>query len=256
MQSSSTTALPNLAHNLALDHLVLAVASLEQGVRWCEGVLGVTPGAGGRHPLMGTHNRLLKLGGDRYPLAYLELIAIDPDAPPPGRARWFGLDQRAADAPPALVHWVQRCADVDARSSQLRELGCDPGQPEAASRSTPQGELRWRITLRDDGLPQHGGALPTLIQWDGVHPTVHMPASGLALHTLAIGPLPAAARSRVQIPGLGDQARPGLRAVLLTPRGPVELFSSQENLGPPQDVLAPVGGGPGAARPGGPSGSP
>jgi hypothetical protein len=38
---------------------------------------------------MGTHNRLLKLGEGFY----LELIAIDPQAPPPGRPRWFGLDR-------------------------------------------------------------------------------------------------------------------------------------------------------------------
>lgn len=29
---------------LALDHLVVAAASLAQGVQWCETTLGVTPG--------------------------------------------------------------------------------------------------------------------------------------------------------------------------------------------------------------------
>jgi hypothetical protein len=45
----------------AVDHLVIAAASLEEGVAWCEATLGVTPGPGGEHPLMGTHNRLLRI---------------------------------------------------------------------------------------------------------------------------------------------------------------------------------------------------
>jgi hypothetical protein len=55
---------------------------------------------------MGTHNRLLKLGAGRF----LEVIAIDPEAPAPGRRRWFDLDapfmrQRLARGPD-LIHWV------------------------------------------------------------------------------------------------------------------------------------------------------
>ncbi len=45
--------------------------------------LGIAPGPGGVHPFMGTHNRLLRLG----PRLYLELIAIDPDAPAPAQPR-------------------------------------------------------------------------------------------------------------------------------------------------------------------------
>jgi hypothetical protein len=70
---------------VAVDHLIVAAASWTDGVAWCEATLGVTPGPGGKHPLMGTHNRLLKMASDTYPQAYLEIIAIDPDAPPPTR---------------------------------------------------------------------------------------------------------------------------------------------------------------------------
>ena len=54
---------------LALDHLVVAARSLDEGVRWCAATLGVTPGPGGKHPLMGTHNRLFGIAGDLFPRA-------------------------------------------------------------------------------------------------------------------------------------------------------------------------------------------
>lgn len=204
---------------------MIAAASLEQGVRWCEGMLGVAPGPGGSHALMGTHNRLLKLAGADFPGVYLEIIAIDPQVPPPGRPRWFGLDARPAGAPPALVHWVMRCSDIGERAATLRALGSDPGVPTPASRVTPTGELRWQITLREDGVPQAGGALPALIEWSSQHPSEAMPGSGVALQSLAIGALPAGVRARLDVPGLADDERVGVRASLLTPRGRVVLES-------------------------------
>ena len=72
---------------VAVDHLIVAAPSLDAGVAWCERTLGVTPGPGGQHPQMGTHNRLLKIASDAYPQAYLEIIAIDPAAPHPGGLR-------------------------------------------------------------------------------------------------------------------------------------------------------------------------
>ncbi len=77
-------------------------AALADGVAWVEATLGVPMQPGGRHPTMGTHNALLRLGRS----AYLEVIAIDPDAPPPSRPRWYGLDDLAPDAPARLATWV------------------------------------------------------------------------------------------------------------------------------------------------------
>ena len=53
--------------NTQLDHLIVAAATLAEGVAWCEDMLGVTPGPGGQHPLMGTHNRLLKIATAQHP---------------------------------------------------------------------------------------------------------------------------------------------------------------------------------------------
>ncbi len=175
---------------MRLDHLVIGAASLAEGEAWCEATLGVRPSGGGKHVLMSTHNRLLNLSGpacSAYPRCYLEIIAIDPDAPPPGRARWFDLDspalqQRLAVEGPGLIHWVARVdGDLDSQLHHWREQGIDAGEAVVASRMTAAGELRWRIALRADGQRLFGGALPLLIEWGEVHPADGLPNSGVSL---------------------------------------------------------------------------
>ena len=159
----------------SVDHLVVAARTLDEGAAWCEATLGIVPGPGGRHPLMGTHNRLFSIAGDAYPRAYFEIIAIDPDAPPPGRTRWYDLDvpslqRRVATDGPALIHWVAGCAAIDAEIAALRQHGIERGEVLAAERATPTGLLRWSISVRTDGARLGDGAWPTLIEWPGAHP--------------------------------------------------------------------------------------
>jgi hypothetical protein len=215
-----------------VDHLVVAAATLEQGVAWCEDKLGVTPGPGGKHPLMSTHNRLLKIASAGYADAYLEIIAIDPAAPPPGRARWFGLDDAALQArlavAPQLVHVVARSTMLDMHRWGLITIGLHPGEPVSASRDTPHGLLQWQTLVRDDGALTAGGALPTLIQWQGRHPAAHMPDSGVTLKSLALNGVPARAREvlRLRAVQFSDAAGPALSAVLLTAQGELRLDSA------------------------------
>jgi hypothetical protein len=219
--------------SVRVDHLVVAAATLDQGVAWCEATLGVTPGPGGQHALMSTHNRLLKISTPAYPNAYLEIIAIDPEAPPPGRKRWFGLDDSGLQVNlrehgPRFIHFVARSTMLDMHRWGLITVGCKPGDPVDASRQTPAGLLRWQILLREDGLLNNAGALPTLLQWHGPHPAEAMPDSGVSLQSLALSGIPDRARDVLRLRGVAVSAEPGvpLIACLATPLGEVELRSA------------------------------
>ena len=218
----------------ALDHLVIAAHTLEQGAAWCQATLGVVPGPGGRHAFMATHNRLLRIDSAGFAQAYLEIIAIDPEAPPPGRPRWFGLDEPALQArlrqAPRLLHAVLRTPHIEMLRWGLVNVGVQPGEPMAAERDTPAGLLRWRILLRDDGAIALNGALPTLIEWGAVHPTANLPASPLALRSATVAGLPERVRQVLRPRGWTvAEAGPALQVVLDTPLGAVTLCTGDAN---------------------------
>ena len=232
-------------HAPCVDHLVVLAADLASGVEWCARTLGVTPTAGGEHPLMGTHNRIFNVSSPAHPRAYLEIIAINPGASKAistSARRWFDMDDanlqaQVAQHGPQLIHWVASVPDVAAACTALSALDMDRGAVITASRPTPHGLLQWQITVRDDGLRLMDGCLPTLIQWGAAHPCDSLPASGVQLEQLALQHPQAAtlqaacnavdvAASVLVTPG----AAPRLSAQLSTPRGPVTLtsFTPQE----------------------------
>jgi catechol 2,3-dioxygenase-like lactoylglutathione lyase family enzyme len=214
---------------LALDHLVLAARTLDEGVAWCENTLGLRPEAGGQHLFMGTHNRVFSIASAAFPQAYFEIIAIDPSLPAPSRARWFGLDdallQRALARGPQLVGWVVRCDDIAAAHATMLAAGIDCGTVEPAERATPHGVLRWKIGLRADGRRLLGGAAPALIEWGNVHPTDSMPGSGIALKSMCLGGWPDALVPVLPSNVERDVSRlaPPIGAVFSSPRGAVTL---------------------------------
>ncbi|MDD0840157.1 VOC family protein [Curvibacter sp. HBC61] len=221
----------------ALDHLVVLAHTLDEGVAWCEATLGVTPSAGGAHPLMGTHNRLLRLRSASGQPAYLEILAVDPGQTPQRTAplkRWFDLDQPALQARlrqhgPSLQHWVARCPDVQGAGRAWQALGLERGPVLTASRQTAHGLLSWQITVRDDGQRLLDGTLPTLIQWGDQHPVDQLPDAGLELLDFRLSlPDPApldAALQALALPVPVHAGPPQLQATLLSPRGRVTLQS-------------------------------
>jgi len=218
-----------------VDHLVIGASSLEQGLAWAEATLGVVPGPGGEHPLMGTHNRLLRIATVDYPRTYLEIIAVQPGKEPKQGQRWFDLDAEAVRdslrrGGPRLLHYVASVPDVRAAVASLKGLGLDRGAVVQASRVTPRGLLEWQITVRPDGQRLLSGTLPTLIEWGASHPAAAMGESGVTLHSL-VTHHPGAAQLRAAAEAIGlervqvKQGPPNLCATLDTPRGRVQLES-------------------------------
>jgi hypothetical protein len=221
-----------------IDHLVVLAPSLAEGAAWCERTLGVAPGPGGEHPLMGTHNRLLRVATVDHPRAYLEVIAIDPKAPQAPRRdgpRWFDMDDAALQAAverdgPRLVHFVANVPDLAAALAALARLRIERGEALRASRTTPRGLLEWQISVRPDGQRLFDGCLPTLIQWGDTHPAGSLPECGVALQTLTVThPRAAELRRAFDAVGLGSvgasEGPANLCATLVTPQGRIKLES-------------------------------
>lgn len=195
---------------MQLDHLAVTAADLAAGVAWAEARLGLPLAPGGRHALFSTHNRLLSLGPDLY----LEVIAPDPEAPPPARPRWFDLDRAGA---PLLGNWIVRLEGDEG-------FAPDAGEVLALSR----GDLRWEIAVPADGrLPRDGG-LPTPIRWAAgtVHPAARLPDHGARLVALTVFHPEAPALAARLRPVLRDPrvrfvaaVRAGLQARIATPAG-------------------------------------
>jgi Glyoxalase-like domain len=174
-----------------LDHLAIIAPTLEEGVAYVETALGVPMAAGGKHREMGTHNRLLRLGDD----VYLEAIAVDPEAPPPARPRWFGLDdfagvRRAWDEGRRLQAWVARTDDIN---GALAAHGAFLGAAVRASR----GDRSWTISIPVDGALPLGGLAPSLIAWGAAgSPAPSMPDVGARLASFEVEtPNPETARA-------------------------------------------------------------
>jgi hypothetical protein len=221
-----------------VDHLVVAATTLEEGVAWCESTLAITPGSGGEHPLMGTHNQLFSVATAHYPSTYFEIIAINSGAArayKQGSKCWFDLENEALQRHlkqngPQLIHFVASTPRALPALQALAALGIDRGELLQASRMTAQGLLSWQITVRKDGQRLMNGTLPTLIEWGDVHPTDSMAASGVTLQSLTASQpnvdLLSAAYAALDLKGVTvQQGQPELIATLQTPLGLITLSS-------------------------------
>lgn len=163
-----------------IDHVAIGAANLDQGVDTLRGLVGVEIPRGGKHPDMSTHNCVTRVGDGHF----LELIAIDPDAPDPGRRRWFTLDDpatqtRLRERPRALC-WVVGTDDLD---GLVARSPIDLGEILHLSR----GDLNWRLTVPADGSLHEAGLLPAFIEWSrGPHPSAAMQDVGLRLKAIRL----------------------------------------------------------------------
>ena len=160
--------------SLALDHLAVVARTLDEGTTYVEAILGAKLSPGGKHPDMGTHNRLLSLG----PHAYLEVIAVDPDAMKPRHRRWFNLDSYSGA--PRMTNWVCRTDDLDEALA-----AAPPGSGRAMDLS--RGDISWRMGVPEFGRLPFNDAMPALIEWrDDFHPNKRLPDHGFRLTRLDV----------------------------------------------------------------------
>jgi hypothetical protein len=210
---------------LQLDHLTVIAPSLADGVAHVRDCLGLDMPYGRVHPDMGTHNHLLRLGAD----VYLEVIAVNPNVPPPPRQRWFGLDdthyiQRAWASGSRLRGWVARTADIDAVLPEHESIL-------GAKTRLSGGTSFYFFSVPPGGALPLGGVAPSVIDRGGRPPTVAAMADlGARLRRLIIEhPDPAEVTAlyeklRIENPPVvrkGDAFR--YRAEIETPSGLKEL---------------------------------
>lgn len=202
---------------LTLDHIAITAPSLGAGRAYVEETLGLTLQRGGRHERYGTHNMLLGLEDGLY----LEVIAIDPDAPPPPDPRWFDLDRRSAR--PQLGAWVCRTSDLSACIARFPHAG--------QAQSVERAHLVWEMAVPSNGqLPYHN-CFPAIMTWvSTAHPAAALHPSHCRLTALVIRH-PHAAALQAELKGYLSDDRlqfetgpQGIQALIDTPnRGVVPL---------------------------------
>jgi len=220
--TASTGAGQNVSIKLIsrVDHLVYATPDLNRGVEEIEKLLGVRAIAGGRHPGRGTRNALVALG----PTAYLEILAPDPEQPPPQQPRPFGLDGLKESK---LVAWFVKGRDLEQLRREAVRKGVPLGEVKSGSRQRPDGvNLSWQFT--DPWVQLADGIVPFFIDWgDSPHPA-HTAAKGAMLISLRAEHSDVrVVRGMLRRLGIDLQVKqgqsPALIAVIEGPRGRVEL---------------------------------
>ena len=211
---------------ITFDHIAIVAPSLDAGAEYVRNLTGLTFPKGGEHPDMGTHNLVTALGDDTF----AEVIAINPDATPPNRPRWFGLDDPAEqDKFPCIQAWLLRTDDIDGCIIRAAKLGIDLGHATPFRRDA----LRWRFAITADGAIPLDGAAPLLLQWDETgpnHPASRMTDLGVRMGALTIQ-TPHADRLKVLLDVLDLKDRPAIEqatftkitAAFSTPNGKVIL---------------------------------
>ena len=166
--------------NSRIDHVVIGATNLIAGTNYLETKLNTKLSPGGKHKVMSTHNKLLKLQSNMY----LEVIANNPNADAPSRPRWFSLDEsnikeKIKNTPRALC-WVLEVANLE---DTVKKCGYNPGEILQLSRDY----LTWKVTIPSDGKLLENGVLPILIEWStDQHPSKKLNNSNISLNKLAL----------------------------------------------------------------------
>ena len=157
---------------LSIDHVVLAVANLDEAGARIFREHGLASVPGGVHPAWGTANRIIPLGE-----GYIELLSVaEPDL---ARGSVLGRDILAFTAD-GRDRWAEIClADTDVDATAAR-LGIEVA---SGSRTTTDGHvLRWHGAGLEEAIREP--YLPFFITWDV--PAELMPGRMRAQHGIDV----------------------------------------------------------------------
>jgi hypothetical protein len=99
---------------MRVDHVIYACADLDAAAALVEAELGVAAAGGGRHDGIGTHNRIVPLGG-----GYLELLAVADAREAAGSALGAAVQARLAAAGDGLMGWAVAVDAVEPVAARL-----------------------------------------------------------------------------------------------------------------------------------------
>ena len=147
-----------------IDHIVMCVPILNDGIKHVERITGITPTIGGRHLDRGTHNAIFKIG----PRSYFEILAPDPQNLSVTKDRWMGVDHVTG---PTITRWALASPDIRIDAQRLSQVRGTPVPVSKGQRALSNGgSLQWQMT--DPGVHPNIDLLPFLLDWqDSQHPS-------------------------------------------------------------------------------------
>ena len=142
----------------SIDHVVIAVADLDDAAATLERATGLRVSAGGRHEKFGTANRLVWFGD-----SYAELLAVE--EPELAKTSWLGAPAVASlQNGGGFIGWAIRSDGLDADVRGARATGARFDDPTSGERVRPDGRIvRWRTAIPG---PLGPAELPFLIERD------------------------------------------------------------------------------------------
>lgn len=99
---------------MRIDHVIYACADLDAAAARVEAKLGVVARGGGRHERIGTHNRIVPLGG-----GYLELLAVVDPAEAAASELGRAVQARIAATGDGLMGWAVAVDEVEPVAARL-----------------------------------------------------------------------------------------------------------------------------------------
>ena len=99
---------------MRVDHVIYATADLDRAASWVEAEFGLAVAGGGRHEGLGTHNRIVPLGG-----GYLEILAVADADEAAGSDLGRAVQQRIAEVGDGLLGWAVAVDDFEPVAKRL-----------------------------------------------------------------------------------------------------------------------------------------